>query len=118
MMVVRVKGEDARDTIRFICAKQRDNKVQIQSSHDAFLCLFPKSAQFEVTTCTRRDYTAEHVQYALCAGGDGHTVPRHCGTDVGVADEFTGTLWMGWNLGVRRGTSESEASFLLRMGEC
>jgi hypothetical protein len=66
----------------------------------------PKSALFEAT---RRDYTAERVQCALCAGGDGHTVPRHCGTDAGVVDEFTGTLW---NLVVRRGTSESEASFL------
>ncbi|KAJ8597676.1 hypothetical protein M405DRAFT_803417 [Rhizopogon salebrosus TDB-379] len=76
-MVVRVKG--------------------VKSSHDAFkfLCLFPKSAQFEAT---RRDYTAERAQRALCAGDDGHTVPRHYSADAGVVDKLSGTLWMGWNL--------------------
>jgi hypothetical protein len=43
------------------------------------------------------------------------------GADAGMgkADEFTDAVdGLEEHLGARRGTSESEASFLLRMGQC
>jgi hypothetical protein len=60
--------------------------------------LFPKSQPFPRAQFELRSHITEHIQCALCTGGDGHTVPRHCGTDAGVgkADELTGPLWRGW----------------------
>jgi hypothetical protein len=67
-----------------------------------------------------RKTITEHVRRALCAGGDGHTFPKH--HDGRRYRRGQGRVY--WDIlegleeypGARRGTSESEVSFLLRMG--